>query len=222
MTSERGEGGGRHRDATAPCHNASRMVTIDDVRGALARFRPEPLPRAEGMARAAVAAVFRAGADGAEVLLIHRAEDPADPWSGHMAFPGGRVDPSDDGTLDAAIREAREEVGIDLATRGHLIGRLSDVAAIGRGRPLSLVIEPFVFTVDDAGTLVANYEVADIVWVPLAFLLDRDNRDSLEYQHGGGTIRLPCYRYRHFVIWGLTFAMVDELVDLIDEVSSEE
>lgn len=198
------------------------MITVADVRRALAHFRPEPLPRSEGMARAAVAAVVRDGAEGAEVLLIHRAEDPADPWSGHMAFPGGRVDPTDDGTLDAAMREAREEVGLDLAAAGHLIGRLSDVAAIGRGRPLSLVIEPFVFAVDDPGRLTPNAEVADIVWVPLAWLAERANRSSLEYEHGGGVIRLPCYRFRQFVVWGLTFAMVDELVDLLEEVRSEE
>jgi len=193
------------------------MVTVGDLREALAGFRPEGLPASAGMARAAVAAVARDGGEGAELLFIHRSEDPADPWSGHMAFPGGRVDPGDDGTLDAAIRETREEVGLDLVGAGRLIGRLSDVAAVGRGRPMSLVIEPFVFALGQVPELVPNHEVAAVVWVPFGFLLDRTNRSSLDYRYGEHTVRLPCYRYRGHVIWGLTFAMVDELVELLGQ-----
>jgi 8-oxo-dGTP pyrophosphatase MutT (NUDIX family) len=194
----------------------SRMPTMDDLRRVIEGHRPHRLDRTDELKVAAVAAVVRDGGDGVEILLIHRAEDPQDPWSGHMAFPGGRVDDRDAGALAAAIRETREEVALDLEATGILLGRLSDVAAVGRGRPLSLVIEPFVFSVDHDPTLEPNHEVAEIVWVPLDFLLDRRNRSTVPWCHGDLTINLPCYRFEDHVIWGLTFGMVDELVTLLE------
>lgn len=192
------------------------MVTIEEIRAALDDHQPKRLTRTPEIKVAAVAAVVRQVDDDVEVLFIHRAEDPADPWSGHMAFPGGRVETADDTSMAAAVRETREEVALDLDRDGVLIGRLSDVAAVGRGRPLSLVIVPFVFAVDGLPALRANHEVAAVVWVPLGFLLDRSNRSTVPWQHGGLQLELPCYRFRDHVIWGLTFGMVDELVSLLE------
>jgi 8-oxo-dGTP pyrophosphatase MutT (NUDIX family) len=165
---------------------------------------------------AAVAAIVRQARRGVEALFIHRAEDPTDPWSGHMAFPGGRVEGDDADPFRAAVRETLEEVGLDLEMRGTLLGRLSDVPAVGRGRPLSLVVEPYVFSIADRPRLEPNHEVADIVWVPLDFLLDRSNRSTIPWRHGDVSVNLPCYRFGGHVIWGLTFGMVDELVTLLE------
>lgn len=192
------------------------MTSLAQIRAVLNGHQPTVLPRAEELKVAAVAAVVRDGDGDAETLMIHRAEDPRDPWSGHMAFPGGRVEARDADPLAAALRETREEVGLDLDTEGTLIGRLSDVAAVGRGRPMSLVIEPYVFAVDDLPPLRPNHEVAEIVWVPLAFLRDRTNRSTVPWKHGEITVNLPCYRWNDHVIWGLTFGMVDELITLLD------
>jgi len=191
------------------------MPTIDDIRRVVGTHEPRLLDRTEDLKVAAVAAVVRQTGDGVEVLFIHRAEDPKDPWSGHMAFPGGRVEDRDADSLEAAMRETREEVDLDLEKAGTLLGRLSDVAAVGRGRPLALVVEPFVFSIEDRPTLDPNYEVADVVWVPLDFLLDRSNRSTIPWRHGAVSVNLPCYRYQEHVIWGLTFGMVDELLTLI-------
>jgi len=191
------------------------MITIDDLRSVLGDHEPRQLDRSEGLEVAAVATVVRQTDGGVKILFIHRAEDPRDPWSGHMAFPGGRMDPRDVDPLAAAIRETREEVGLDLH-RGGLLGRLSDVAAVGRGRPLSLVVEPYVFSVESRPELEPNHEVAAVVWVPLDYLLDRSNRSTIPWRHGDVAIDLPCYRYDRHVIWGLTFGMVDELVTLIE------
>ena len=191
------------------------MPTIDDIRRVVGTHEPRLLDRTEDLKVAAVAAVVRQTGDGVEVLFIHRAEDPKDPWSGHMAFPGGRVEDRDADSLEAAMRETREEVDLDLEKAGTLLGRLSDVAAVGRGRPLALVVEPFVFSIEDRPTLDPNHEVADVVWVPLDFLLDRSNRSTITWRHGAVSVNLPCYRYQEHVIWGLTFGMVDELLTLI-------
>jgi 8-oxo-dGTP pyrophosphatase MutT (NUDIX family) len=192
------------------------MITVADVRAAMAGFRPQLLPHQEDMKKAAVAAVLRDGGEGAELLFIHRAEHPHDPWSGHMAFPGGRMHGGDRDAMAAAIRETREELGLDVAGEGEPLGRLSDVAAVSRGRPLSLVIVPYVFAIRGQPQLVLNHEVADFVWVPLSFLVDFDNRSTVEWRLGSLTIPLPCYRFRDKLIWGLTFGMVDELLSLLD------
>jgi 8-oxo-dGTP pyrophosphatase MutT (NUDIX family) len=191
------------------------VLSVESFRIALSDFQPQLLPDAEGQTRAAVAAVLRPGQDGAEFLFIHRAEDPRDPWSGHMAFPGGRVDPRDVDSLAAALRETREEVGLDLSSVAERIGRLSDVAAIGRGRPMNMVITPFVFVLASAPRLETNYEVEKVVWVPATFLADYGNRESMEYQRAGLSLELPCYRYEDHLIWGLTLGMVDELMSLV-------
>lgn len=191
------------------------VLTVDSFRAALGEFQPRLLPDVEGQTRAAVAAVLRAGDAGAEFLFIHRAEDPRDPWSGHMAFPGGRVDSRDADPLAAALRETREEVGLDLPSVAELIGRLSDVAAIGRGRPMNMVITPFVFAADRVPPLTPNYEVEEVVWVPAGFLADHRNRESMDYQRAGLSLELPCYRYKDHLIWGLTLGMVDELLSFV-------
>jgi 8-oxo-dGTP pyrophosphatase MutT (NUDIX family) len=191
------------------------MITVADIRAAMAGFRPQLLPHQEDMKKAAVAAVLRDGAEGAELLFIHRAEHPHDPWSGQMAFPGGRMDPGDADEIAAAIRETSEEVDLDLAREGEPLGRLSDVAAVSRGRPLSLVIVPHVFAVAGDPVLVLNHEVAEALWVPLTYLLDFDNRTTLDWKLGSMTIPLPCYRLQDKVIWGLTFGMVDELLSIL-------
>jgi 8-oxo-dGTP pyrophosphatase MutT (NUDIX family) len=191
------------------------VLSVESFRVALGDFTPHLLPEAEGQTRAAVAAVLRSGEGGAEFLFIHRADDPRDPWSGHMAFPGGPVDPGDADPLAAAVRETREEVGLDLSADAERIGRLSDVAAIGRGRPLNMVITPFVFTVDCVPPLEPNYEVETVVWVRASFLADHRNRESMEYQRAGLSLDLPCYRYQDHLIWGLTLGMVDELLSLV-------
>jgi len=191
------------------------MVSVDHIRAAMVGFRPQLLPHQQDMKKAAVAAVVRDGAEGAELLFIHRAEHPHDPWSGQMAFPGGRMDPGDADEMAAAMRETCEEIGLDLAGSGEALGRLSDVAAVSRGRPLSLVIVPHVFAIAGDPVLELNHEVAEALWVPLTYLLDFDNRSTLDWRLGSMTIPLPCYRYRDKVIWGLTFGMVDELLSIL-------
>jgi 8-oxo-dGTP pyrophosphatase MutT (NUDIX family) len=133
-----------------------------------------------------------------------------------MAFPGGMRDPADADPLATAQREAREELGLDLARTATLVGRLSDVKPMSLAA--SLAISPFVFTLDATGdgpTLsVDASEVQEALWVPWTFLADRDNRSTFFWARNGLPVPMPCYRWGDRVIWGLTLRMVDELVEL--------
>jgi 8-oxo-dGTP pyrophosphatase MutT (NUDIX family) len=163
------------------------------------------------MKQAAVAAVLREVKEGApELLFIRRAEHPKDPWSGHMAFPGGRVDKEDESALGAAIRETREELALDLPALARPLGELSHLMAIAHGKPLPMVIVPFVFELVEEPKLVPSDEVQEALWVPISFLADRMNRSTMEWS----IMTLPCYHYQGRTIWGLTLRMVDELLEL--------
>jgi 8-oxo-dGTP pyrophosphatase MutT (NUDIX family) len=176
---------------------------------------PAHLARAaEASRRAAVAVVLRPVSSGEELLFIQRAEHPLDPWSGHMAFPGGMVDPGDPDPLAAARRETREELGLDLAGGATLLGRLSDVAPLSLRA--SLAISPFVFELPPGEVaLFPNDEVQSALWIPLAFFTDRAQRSSFFWSRSGAPVPMACYRWEGRVIWGLTLRMVDELVELI-------
>src|SRR5690606_12827006 len=102
---------------------------------------------AEPFARAAVSLLMRPAPEDLEILLIQRPQSERDPWSGHMALPGGRREQGEQ-DLDTAIRETHEEVGIDLERHGLLLGRLDDVRP-SEGGP-QIAVAPFVFAVPAA------------------------------------------------------------------------
>lgn len=181
--------------------------TWDDVRRALASRPSEPVTPAVA-SRAAVALILRDGPAGIELLFIRRAEHPRDPWSGQMAFPGGRAEPGDKGLLATAIRETREEIGLDLARAAEPLGALDEVTAMARMRPLELTILPFVFRLDTPADLELSVEVRSVHWLSLAALLGADLRSTMDYVHEGESLRFPCVRVDEVVIWGLTFRML--------------
>lgn len=176
--------------------------------------RAVPLERP--MKKAAVAAVFAPREDAMlDLLLIRRAEHPEDPWSGHMAFPGGRVDKTDENPLQAAIRETKEEVGADLVDSAEHLGELSHVLAKARGGPYPLVIFPHVFLLDRHLDLAPEPgEVAEALYIPFDFFLDRSNRSSMTRRYSGIPMNFDCYRFEERVIWGLTLGMLDELIGM--------
>ncbi len=168
--------------------------------------------------RAAVAAVLRPGRAGgdAEVLFIRRAEHPDDPWSGHMAFPGGRRHEDDRSDADTAMRETREEVGLDLAAHGTLITRLADVAAVARGRRTGLTIAPFVFALHEDPVLRFDpAEVSDALWAPLGPLARGEGAGTLDYEVEGKVVVLPCLHVEGHVVWGLTYRMLQLLFEAL-------
>lgn len=181
---------------------------------ALARRPGDEDPGVPPTRKAAVAAILREAGGEVELLFIRRAEAPGDPWSGHMGLPGGRVEAGDPSPLETALRETREEVGLDLDELGRPLGRLSEVRT---HLPLGSVphsVVPFAFSVDGDPALAPNEEVQEALWVPLSFLADRRNRSSFTWVRRGLPVPMPCYRYEGRVIWGLTLRIVDELLSV--------
>jgi 8-oxo-dGTP pyrophosphatase MutT (NUDIX family) len=181
--------------------------TWDDVRSALASRAPQPVTPAVAR-RAAVALILRDGALGIELLFIRRAEHPQDPWSGQMAFPGGRSEPGDADLLATATRETLEEIGLHLSSAAEPLGGLDEVRAMARMRPMDLTIQPFVFRLVTPAALALSAEVRSVHWLPLSDLLGSALRSTMDYVHEGESLRFPCIRVDEVVIWGLTYRMV--------------
>jgi len=192
-------------------------ISFSDVSSALRIRAPDSLDLEVGR-RAGVAFVLREGRDGIEVLFIHRAEHPSDPWSGQMGLPGGRHEEHDADLLATAVRETHEEIGVDLSREAEMLGRLDEIQAIHRGGPVDLTITPFAFRLRSPDRpLALSQEVQAVHWLRLDDLLGSTYQSSLDYSYEGKTLKLPCFRIEGRVIWGLTYRMFSNLATLLRE-----
>lgn len=162
------------------------------------------------MSEAAVAAVFRSGPSDTELLFIQRAVRRSDPWSGQMAFPGGRADPEDVDTFATAERETVEELGLRLSPTGRL-GSLSDVEGGRATNRLLTVASHCYWLTGDPPDLSLNREVADALWIPLSDLLDRDRYIDYLYPRSGDVFPGIQLDNEHQVIWGMTLRLLGDL-----------
>jgi len=180
-------------------------MTVAGIRTALATHAARELPARR---RAAVAIVLSESSAGEEMLFIERAQRAGDPWSGHMAFPGGRLHGGDADARAAAERETREEVGLDL-TGAEVLGRLDDLHA-GIRIVAPLVLSSFVYRIAASPPLTPNHEVREPLWVPVASLLDPAHRVRYRWGLGHFPGILVGEPDRH-VIWGLTYQLLERL-----------
>lgn len=185
------------------------MIDLARVRSALRSYEPRLLQE-EGRRQAAVAMVLTQRTELPDVLLIERARRAGDPWSGHMAFPGGRVERADAGVREAAERETFEEVGLPLGD-AELLGRLDDLEGRDSGRTLPLVISAFVYHVAAPGPVSPSPEVEAAMWVPVTTLADPRQHVAYTYPPAGD-VRYPGILVgdpeRH-VVWGLTYRFLE-------------
>jgi 8-oxo-dGTP pyrophosphatase MutT (NUDIX family) len=183
------------------------------LRSALQKRRPQPLPGEWLMQRAAVAAILRSAECGPQLLLIRRARRRGDPWSGDMAFPGGLVGRGDADPRAGVLRETREEIGLDLARHGALLGELPRQLAFSPRPPWGpMAIVPYVFEIEGDPVLAPDRrEVEEALWVPLAHFAEPRHREKLERRVLGLPLRFDSCRYDGRVVWGLTLRMIEAL-----------
>jgi 8-oxo-dGTP pyrophosphatase MutT (NUDIX family) len=163
-----------------------------------------------------VALIFRAGGTGApELLFIKRADYPGDPWSGQVAFPGGREEQGDSSLLETAVRETREETGIDLVRDGTVIGTLDDLRPRTVRLP-AVIVRPFVAALDDPGELLLSPEVALAFWIPLEALRRAESWRETSVYARGVQINARGFQHEGHVVWGMTERILAQLLALIE------
>jgi len=186
---------------------------VEDLRQALAERPADRIPGTDCEMRAAVTLILRspaAGEDGPEALFVRRAEVPGDPWSGHVALPGGRRDPDDEDLLETARRETLEETGLRLG-REDCLGRLDDILPWSRHLP-AICVTPFVVWLGSAQEVRENHELAGHLWVPLSALSNPACRITLVRPSAR---EFPAIDYEGDVIWGLTFAILEDFLAVL-------
>ena len=170
--------------------------------------------------RAAIALVLRASAASErhvepELLMIKRAETELDPWSGHIACPGGRMEPTDRDLEQTAVRETWEETGIDLASDGRILGTLDDLEPRTPSLP-PLVIRPFVALVAPEVEITQSAEVAEAFWVPLTAIREASAWGrALVPIRNVGSREVDVFRHGNYTVWGLTHRALSQFLELI-------
>lgn len=180
-------------------------------------FENRPAAAAErgtGQREAAVAVLIRPR-ETLDVLLIRRAELHGDPWSGHVALPGGRRSPGDPDLLATACRETHEEVGVPIDRVGTFVGALDEVAPLSVRLP-PIVVAPFVLAVPPETTARPDpREVQAALWVPIDALRDRAAASEILIESDAGPLSFPSLAYEDYVIWGLTYRILQQFLQTI-------
>lgn len=170
-----------------------------------------PAPTTEIPRQAAVSIVLHDAA-APRVLLMKRVERVGDPWSGHISLPGGGYHASDGDLRVTAIRETREEMGIDL-DGARLLGNLAPLhprAAGPRSGPTAVQVTPFVFVTEVALEPICGPEALAAFWLPLELAVS--GAIEQPYRIPNTELDFPSWRYEGHIIWGLTRRILDDLL----------
>jgi 8-oxo-dGTP pyrophosphatase MutT (NUDIX family) len=166
--------------------------------------------------QAAVAIVLSAGTIGDELLLVRRATVDGDPWSGHLALPGGRREETDATLEDTARREALEETGIDLA-RSVCIAKLTPVTPMSMAAP-AITIAPFVFRYDGDRRVTMSREIVESWWIPIEQLQREDAWTTTPVTiRDGSALNVRGFSWHGHVLWGLTERILYEFLAMMKQ-----
>jgi len=180
--------------------------------------RPPALVELDDVARrAAVALLVRLDETrepaAPQLLMIKRATFEGDPWSGHVALPGGRREPADPTLERTVIRETWEETAIDLDRDGRLLGCLDELEPRTPVLP-PIIITPFVGLVRFDVDIVASPEVAEWFWVDVAALRDPEVSREVVLELATGPRAVMSFQHGEHTIWGLTERILRQFLSL--------
>jgi len=180
-------------------------IDLADIEQILSRRQPRVLDPVD-RGQAAVAMILRQGKSAPEVLFIVRAEHEQDPWSGNIGFPGGRLNPSPETPRQAAERETREELALDLS-RARYLGRLDDLY----GAILPVLVSCFVYRLQEPVPLQPNHEVADLFWCSFDRLLEPCRHQHRNFDYRGAERCHPAIELLspgQPLLWGITYRLI--------------
>ena len=189
------------------------MIAVSEISRAIDTHVAEIMPPpASARDRAAVALVLTGADQDLGMCFIKRARHPDDPWSGHMALPGGRFEQSDGDSRAVAVRETFEEVGLTLRPE-HDIGPLSEMPIARQPHRLAGVLSPHVFYLADspAELRIDPVEVAEAFWIPLNHICNPGSQSTLAWDKKA----YPGIEFRGEIVWGLTLRVLYSFTQLV-------
>ena len=185
---------------------------LDDLRRCFQSHTPE-LSGDSVKIEASVALVLCEEGDDLSLLFIQRATHKSDRWSGHIAFPGGRLDAQDATSQQAAERETREEVGFALDD-SQLIGRLDDL----RGLSESILVSGYVYGLAQRPQLAPNHEVQNAFWLSLGEIESKERNVERAFDYKGTDFVLPAIQVLDEddpVLWGISYRFLELLMERV-------
>lgn len=176
------------------------------------------IDREQKFVRAAVMIILKERGPEYSLLFIKRTENEGDVFSGHMAFPGGKMREGDKDTLDTAIRETIEETGIDITKSGAIIGELDDFHP-NNPRANHYVVTPYLSLLEEEVELKPDpAEVADAVWMPISHLKDPSNQEIRILERKDRLSEDFVFYYTDYVIWGMTGRILHQFLSLFGKL----
>lgn len=157
-------------------------------------------------ADAAVALLLKPVDQSFELFFVKRAENLADPWSGQMAFPGGKRDPEDQNLKRTVVRETLEETSINLLDRSRFLGVMKPLRSTRRPE---MRILPFLILLEHEPTIKLNEELEWFVWISPEELLQ--HKGTAKFGFG----EIPAYVFGEKVIWGLTYRILRKFFQIL-------
>jgi len=157
-------------------------------------------------AAAAVAILLKTTDQGLKILLVKRTEKLSGPWSGQMAFPGGKRDPKDRDIRQTVVRETLEEISINLAHDCRFSGILKNMRSTVRP---NLLVAPFVILLEHKPTIMLNEELERYTWIFLNKLQECEG--TVKFPFG----EVPAYLVEGNAVWGLTYRILKNLGHII-------
>ncbi|MGD8566432.1 MAG: CoA pyrophosphatase [Candidatus Bathyarchaeota archaeon] len=168
----------------------------------------------EQNAAAAVALMMKPLRNGFKVLFVKRVENSSDPWSGQIAFPGGKHEAKDQNLLQTVIRETFEETGINLLDCCNILGVTK---AFRSTRKPELKVLPFIVQLDGEVSIKLNQkELESHIWISLEELQNHKGTAELDF----GVV--PAYKLGKTIIWGLTYRILEHFFQIIEPRKKQE
>jgi 8-oxo-dGTP pyrophosphatase MutT (NUDIX family) len=145
-------------------------------------------------------------------LLVERTKSPSDPWSGQIAFPGGKRDSKDLSLKQTVIRETAEETNIDLTRNCRFLGVLENIRSTAKPE---MVVTPFVVLIEDEPSIMLNEELVRYFWISVQAL--QKHKGIAKFSFG----EVSAYIIKEKVIWGLTYRILEEFTKILEQASTQ-